>query len=363
MLQVAQGGWDRPRQIVPGEVQLGDSVGGVGRHPVPLAQRRRRLPVPAVRPALAPGRVVEHLEHLAVVPGPGRGVDGHRDGLGGAQAAGVGRRHGDRRRPRRPRHEPDGIAGCDSRDHAGLTGRGRVDQRILVGVGEVGVHGHADRRTRLGQRLRRDGIDGLGRAVARVSAEVDRLQPRLKLGSGGRTRPRVRDVQRSELRQPGQALGKASRQGIGPEGQPLQVRQVPQLGRDRPRQRVPAEGQPLQVRQVPQLGRDRPRQVVRAEVQRPEAGQAPQLGRDRPRQRVPAEGQSLQVRQVPQLGRNRPRQVVPAEGQPLQVRQVPQLGRDRPRQRVTREGQPREVRQVPQLGRNRPRQLVPAEVQ
>ena len=56
----------RARQVVAMETQFRDPAGGIGRHAVPLAQRRLRLPVRAVGPGRAARRVVERLERRAV---------------------------------------------------------------------------------------------------------------------------------------------------------------------------------------------------------------------------------------------------------------------------------------------------------
>ena len=90
VLQRSQLGRDRAGQVVPGEVQalefsqrsqLGRDRAvqlvatqrkvrypavRVGGHPVPLAHRRRRLPVTAVRPARAAGRIIEFLQRSAI---------------------------------------------------------------------------------------------------------------------------------------------------------------------------------------------------------------------------------------------------------------------------------------------------------
>ena len=118
LAKAAQCGRDRTGQAVRVEQQSRDATVGIGGHSMPISQWRRRLPVPAVLPARAAGRVEEHLEHLAVALRAG-GLGGrHCHGLGRAQAAGVARGHRHRRRPRRPRHEPDGVAGRDRRDRA-----------------------------------------------------------------------------------------------------------------------------------------------------------------------------------------------------------------------------------------------------
>ena len=159
--QASQRSGDGTGQAVVVETQPRDPARGAGRHPVPLAQRRRRLPARAVRPVGAAGRVVERLERLAVALRTGRRGGRHGYLLGGAQAVRIARGHRHRRRPRRPRHEPDGVAGYEDADRAGGAGRGRVGQRIVVGVAETGLHGHAGGGPRLGQRLGRDRADGL----------------------------------------------------------------------------------------------------------------------------------------------------------------------------------------------------------
>ena len=185
--QAAQHRRDRAGEAVVGEIQPRDATGGVRRHPVPLVQRRRQLPAGAVRPVLAAGRVVERLEHLAVVPRAGRRVDGHDQGLVGAQAVRIARGHRDRRRTGRPRREPDGVVRYEDANRAGVAGHGRVRQRVFVRVAEMGLHRHAEGRPRLGQRLGRDRVDGLGGAIARVAGEVGQA-PGQGPGQGGSTR-------------------------------------------------------------------------------------------------------------------------------------------------------------------------------
>ena len=60
--QIAERGRDRAAQIVVLEMQSPDPTGVVGVHAEPLVQRRAGLPVRAVRPVRAVGRVVERLQ-------------------------------------------------------------------------------------------------------------------------------------------------------------------------------------------------------------------------------------------------------------------------------------------------------------
>ena len=64
--KVAERGRNGTGQRIAGQMQLRYPTGCVGRHPVPFAQRRRCLPVRAVRPALASGRVVERLQRRTI---------------------------------------------------------------------------------------------------------------------------------------------------------------------------------------------------------------------------------------------------------------------------------------------------------
>ena len=64
-----------PANPLPGSSSLVTLAGGVGRHPEPLAERRRRLPVRVVDPVRAASGVVERPEHR---PGPRRRSPGRR---------------------------------------------------------------------------------------------------------------------------------------------------------------------------------------------------------------------------------------------------------------------------------------------
>ena len=103
--QASEHGRDRAAQAILPEVQPRHPAGGVGRHAVPRVQRRGGLPVRAVRPVRAAGRVVKRLQDRPVrrrarltlrAAGEGRPArDGHQYG----QRAGRG--HSDFRRQRR----------------------------------------------------------------------------------------------------------------------------------------------------------------------------------------------------------------------------------------------------------------------
>ena len=327
--QAAERGGNGPGQTVVVEAQPRDPAGGVGRHAVPLAQRGRGLPARGVPPAGPAGGVVERLEHLAVAPRPGRRGGRHRYPLFGRQAVRIAGGHRHRRRPRRARHEPDGVSGHEGGDGFGPARRGRVGQLVFVGVGEPVREGHAGGRPRLGQGLRGNRTGGLGGAVAGVAEELDGLQPRLERGVGGRARRRPRDAEHREPRQGGQTLRKRAGQGVEREVQGLEAAQVAQRGGDRAGQGVPEEGEPLEAAQAAQRGGDRAGQDVLAEVQHLEARQAAQGGRDRPRQVVLAEGHPPEAGQVAEARGKRAGQGVVAEVRDLERRQISQPGRER----------------------------------
>ena len=48
------------------ENQLDDPAGGISLHPVPLTQRRRRVPVRYIPPKRAVGRIIKRLQHLSI---------------------------------------------------------------------------------------------------------------------------------------------------------------------------------------------------------------------------------------------------------------------------------------------------------
>ena len=105
-------------QAVVAEIQSHDPAGGVGGHAVPLAQRRRRLPAGAFRPARAAGRVVDRLERRPVRRGAVlRRRGGREDGRGHHD-----RQRGDARPPRiqrgTGRPSRSGSSGRTSSSHA-----------------------------------------------------------------------------------------------------------------------------------------------------------------------------------------------------------------------------------------------------
>ena len=201
--EVHQAAYQPPRnraaQRVGAEIQRRDPPVDVGRHPVPVVQRRRRLPVRAVPPARAARRVVEQLQHVALALRTGARDRCHRQLLSRAQAVRITRRHCHHGGPRGSRHEPDDVTRHDDGDRPLVARRGCVGQRIAVRVAEEGRYGQTACGARFGQRLRRYRADGHRRTIAHGSIKFDVREPRLKRDVvGGYAQQRVCDIEQHE---------------------------------------------------------------------------------------------------------------------------------------------------------------------